>query len=1314
MKKITSLVMMLVLFCTGAFAQDPAEFKNKLIKAGTVQSELVPGTWYFLHTPRNPNQNSTAFGLPGDAVQVAGGFAQDHNGKVYVSTHSTIEALTTEDGAIGEDYLANLVRFVEATEGGYNIQFGTGNWIGDLGDSGNGTQLTTVNNNQYVAGNAGKYNFYLVPNVDGVPNAAGRFAWNKFDMQQRVDNNGTGNGIVFWGSGETAVGEEHTWATDEEIIGNKIYQIYDVVVVGEIDAYDKMWMSLVELYNDIYATDDYSFVDNLAAGVNVGESYGNYRPEDVNAFLEVWNQVVVAMEAVDMGEAEPTTYWATVEELEAFYNQLEAAFDAVEANKVPLAVTNIQPGYYTINSMLNWTESQNIYYTQEEADQLNEESGAVEGDEDFVTTETVKETITVDAPVKSLFGNTYQGNEWLAWANQKPQAQYLWKIETVEGRPSAYRLINMYKGQTFNEIPTSANSQLKDDDTVTVAFDYIGVGEAPVIAEEVTYYGIRLTKSAVGSANYIHCGGHNGGAGVSGYTVGWTADASASNWYLTPIDEATAQEWMNSDEAKLKKMVTEGDLIVGTVPAQIEIAKDIVVTIFDNDSVATDVSQFSSPWTEASEGSIEALLDGNPNTFWHSAWSGGNAEAHVHYLQIAANEPLEGLYSVRMHHRLNGGAALANDNAKKLVVKGYDEDNAELTFEDGDSLGVLTLALGSPGELITGSNLFEGKGHTYLRFYWEESHGSNQRGYFHLGDFNVFRAESGTAHEKTQYEVRKDIIEKLQAAVDVWNAGEFAEDSIELYTDPTFQEAYKNLTEAAAAWEAVYVDPANLRAAIEAAPAKELFVVGNNPGEWASADAAPTGVVNAAQSYDESGAYTPAESEKWIKDIEDAITKAYAAANPIEENKWYRFKFSSEEAYDQFGWDKTGAQAVINGDYDVQTSAALFGKTIAAGKMAYEYVPIEGVEDTLATYITEGVENIYNGNELVFFEDDSEYEAGQDLFRFIKATDSTFIAQHKSGLFLRGGHPATLSVIPSFFKTTAVGAGASVISYYDALGEQDGYNYLHGERSTNRLVSWNAYTLGSNSALLIEEVEAVTDVPATAYEAKLWPGSTYAYTYPVDVQVVSGAQAYGAKLAVTETDTTVVLMTLTDETIKAGTPFILIADCDGDYRTYDEVYNDYKAEFAVESWGFFDKQEVDKLMEEEYAIVAMDHGMKVDTIVNEYCDLVGTMRNVDVEAGKALITKENGFAHTISATTIGAYSAYVASDFDGESADVLGSISVKIEGEITGINDVLNAVAKSGNIYTIDGKLVGKGNINAISNMPAGIYVVNGVKMIKK
>ena len=66
------------------------------------------------------------------------------------------------------------------------------------------------------------------------------------------------------------------------------------------------------------------------------------------------------------------------------------------------------------------------------------------------------------------------------------------------------------------------------------------------------------------------------------------------------------------------------------------------------EKLITRNSQFSSPYTETMEGSLNNLLDGKQNTFWHSSWSAGAAQDGVHYLEISL--PDETVGDVVMHY----------------------------------------------------------------------------------------------------------------------------------------------------------------------------------------------------------------------------------------------------------------------------------------------------------------------------------------------------------------------------------------------------------------------------------------------------------------------------------------------------------------------------------------------------------------------------------------------------------------------------------------------------------------------------------------
>ena len=1349
MKKITSFLMMAAMCCTSAFAQEVGETvdtqlpENKLVTIGTAQAEMVPGKWYFLQNPRNgQNDSYEYFAVPGEKPK-RGGLAEDRTDKVGLSTQTVLDEAMSEEGVSSEEFKKRMVRFVEVegVEGAYNIQFGTGRWFGD----GDPLNTPTITQNQYIGGLAGKWNFYLILNAEGQPNTAGRFAWNYYDMKNRVDNNGQGNSVNFWNSGELTL-ESLDWNQVEEqgdagIIGNNVWQIYDIVVVGELDVYADAFSALIADYTNITSQGEGQVIDQLIAGEGVGNAPGNYRPEDVEAFLAIHSQVEeILMMAESDGMDAIKEMFPTADDLKALNEKYVAAWNHMIENKVPRQMTNITPGYYTFNSCLFWytTKNDTTFYTQEEAEAANAESGLAEGEEGFIAAGDVKDVTStqVAAPKKALYSASAMGSDgnmadWLAWGTQQANAAYLWKVEAVEGKPTEYRMINMWNGKTHISIGQSSNSKLALNDTATVCFDFRNDKEEVKYmdgeeekTEIVTSFNIRSSQQAADAYNYLHCGGHSGGAGTGSWIVGWS-DGGATRWYMTPVDEATANQWIADAEKpkKLTAMMTKADSIVAAFPAQLEIAKDIETTIYENDSVVVTADQFYSQYTTEDAQTIpegqtvyDFMLDGKQSTYWHSAWEAGAVGQKVHYLQVNAAEALEGLYAVKLQRR-----PVSGDHITQLIVKGYTEaPTDETTFEEGTELGVLDFPLSANNETLT-SKVFDATGMNYLRFYSTttaaaSSGGGANRGYWHASAFNVFKASAAPRYETTQYVARKTEADALSAAIAAWEEKGFTEDSLELLDDETFTAAYNALVAAAEAWGAVYVDPAALRAAIAAAPADELFVTGNNPGQWKEGVVTPKATVEAAQAYNASGAYTPAQSEEHIAAIAKAEADVWAAANKVETGKWYRFSFPTEEAYEKYGWDKTPAKAVENEVAGVEEYPALFGKTIAIGQSFVDYVGFtndEGENDTVAVYTVETKDAFYAGDRMFYFED-ADFSEGEDLFRFIQATDSTYKIQNKAtGLFLNG---AALSAHPAYYDVKAIGTGANVIGWTDLFGNRQ-QSYLHAQRADNRLVTWNDTTLGSNSMMMIEEVEAVAEAPATEYVQKLWPGMVYTYTYPVDVTVSEGATAYGAEFVVTESDTTVVLKAFAENKVAKGLPFILIADLEGEYVTTADRLKAIAAEILAENeqYGYNEKVMANVKLNDEYAEVTMDHGMEVDTLVQTTLSMRGTLKGATVKAGKAILAKENGFEHTLVDKTVGANSAWIACDFDPESADVLGSIAIKVEGEIeSGINEVLNKVAQSGKIYNAAGQLVGKGNINTVNSLPAGIYVVNGVKVIKK
>ena len=1337
MKKITSFLTLVMFCCISAVAQySPGDVigtekpvKTK-IKIGTAQAEMVPNKWYFLHSPLEVGSSATEFVMPGDPIPYAGGLMyEDDWGSLVTSTVSEIDALSSEEGVLSDTWFSYMVRFVpvSGSEGVYNVELGNGNWVHKNPFQGTTTKVSS----------AGQFNFYLVKNADGQPNTAGRFAWSQNYMSQYIITYGAGDwmGLYCDGDGEVTAenaGNSDLSLGDEGIRGDMLWQLYDIVVAGNADPYAEVFNILVEKFVEIDCLEDLMFADNLANGVNVGTAPGNYRPEYVNAFLAFHTEVEELLDASEQSMDLVKEKFPTVELLEDLINRYVASYEALIANKVPLAMPNIAPGYYTINSMHTWynTVKDTVYYTQEEADAYNAEQNFVDGEEGFVKEGDIKKVsnVYVPAPIRSLCSLEQNGDSYLGWAQLDSVAEFLWKVEAVEGKPTQYRLINMYQGKVFNGITTYSNAKLVEPtDTNTTVFDFKATTVAPVTEKEVTAVNIRARKHKESGYNYIMISNTNEQRGL---VMGWEGSSDAAQWYLEPVDEATADLWLNGPEAQLKKMIEFGDSIKNAFPAQLAIAKDLV-----KPANVASTTTFSSPYHCPMEGSIAGMFDGNASTFWHANWQNGNGWGYntttgTNYFVVNdVTEAINGNLYVEVTRR-----NAQNDHLTELTVYGtndaYDAaaDKANV-LAAGDELyqwtelGVLQLPYGSSTETIKSNAIeFEGK-YKYYKFVATAT--TTDRGYFHMAEFKLYPATETKLYPTTQYDVRKVEADALQAAVDTWTAAAFNYKNLELLNDENFTATYSALVAAAEAWSAVFVDPTALRKAIANAPSSEYFVVGNNPGQWKEGSATPAAIVAEAEAYNAAGAYTQAQSQAWIDAISEAVANVYGIANPIETDKWYRIKFPTEEMFDTYGWSKAYAQATTGTIASPYSSPALFGKKLAIGTCfvtSTTHVNKWGDSYVINEYVVEPVDDIFEGDGIYFLSGDEEFEDGEDLFRFIKATDSTFMIQNKAtGLFIRSGYPTSFSAVPSLFQQFAIGAGANVLYARNVLGNADsGYGYLYALGTDNSLTTWISTSLGSNAMFMIEEAMDVTEEPETSYTAKLWPGKVNTYTMPVDINVVEGATAYDATLVVGETDTTVVLKSFeAGETIAHGTPFVLIADIDGDYITpsamLEALKEEKKAELNVTSLNDSIVNELKQIVEWSYIYVTLEHGTELDAEVHNAGGLTGVIEGFTAKAGKAVVAKENGFAHTEADTYVDSYTAYIASDFDASSSDVKGSIQISFgEGESTGINEVLNKVSKNGYIYNAAGQVVAKGNINTINNLPAGVYVVNGVKVTKK
>lgn len=467
--------------------------KDVSIKIGTAQQSVEPGKWYVIHTPRNPDEVATTFAMPGDAIAAVGGLVNDNETSLSVTQTSVIETLTSAEGALVNNYYSNLVRFSSIGEDdAYKIQFANGRWLKEIGPSTDASYA-----------NAGNYNFYPIKRND-VANQAGRFAWNKYNMADRVDNNGAGKGVVFWKSGELVAEDTEKYDSsqgDAGIKGNNVWQIYDVVIQGDATYYEALDEIFAE-YESMVSQNG-TFINNLKNNVGVGTSTGDYKKANVDAFLAKHNDIETLINnAMTNGEAGIESSYPDAASLKQLKTDYLALYNKAVNDRV------IASGYYTIRSMFPYN----------------------------------------DGPIRVLGAwSVGEGSDcilnWNVWAEI---SRFIWKVERKEGSDNEYRLVSAFNDLCYNGISNSNLSNVLDDSESYVNFEYMGNGVDPTDNDkDVIVYGIRASHQS--GDTYLNCGDRDNGAAGSGSIYGWNANEPASQWYLEPVDDETVNRCLHGE-----------------------------------------------------------------------------------------------------------------------------------------------------------------------------------------------------------------------------------------------------------------------------------------------------------------------------------------------------------------------------------------------------------------------------------------------------------------------------------------------------------------------------------------------------------------------------------------------------------------------------------------------------------------------------------------------------------------------------------------------------------------------------------------------
>lgn len=149
-------------------------------------------------------------------------------------------------------------------------------------------------------------------------------------------------------------------------------------------------------------------------------------------------------------------------------------------------------------------------------------------------------------------------------------------------------------------------------------------------------------------------------------------------------------------------------------------------TSVPGDPLITDASQLTSNASDSEEGkNLGDLIDGDPNTFWHSDWHGQVNDPH--YLQVSVTEPVSDGYLVVYFRRRN-----TPDNHLTRAKLSASADGE--TWDDLDAEMVLSNP--TPGAEFVSDAYALTKPYSYFRFTHLQTAGDPL--FFHLAEFQLY------------------------------------------------------------------------------------------------------------------------------------------------------------------------------------------------------------------------------------------------------------------------------------------------------------------------------------------------------------------------------------------------------------------------------------------------------------------------------------------------------------------------------------------------------------------------------------------------
>lgn len=801
----------------------------------------------------------------------------------------------------------------------------------------------------------------------------------------------------------------------------------------------------------------------------------------------------------------------------------------------------------------------------------------------------------------------------------------------------------------------------------------------------------------------------------AGWVLSWTDVNDAGNHFTftaVDVDDAKVAQW--AAEAKQIKLNETLSTTYANATAQYnggnvfnrpEGATYTGLFTEDGKMVSATGDEDNSNWwcnkKQGNEGTYEALTDNDPTSYFHSNWGGGEFEPSIeknHYLVAKLDAPASGDIMIKVAKRATGNdyptqfaVYGANDFDKAAgtaswVFQGY----ADISYTDSVAYTMKDAA----GNDSIASSIKDGVGvayahldasYAYLRFsatktQYNAGKPANNRGYFCLAQMNVWPTTGVVKTVTPEYQ------EALSAAPQVYATlgEEIKKAAAELAAGKATQAQIDALNAAIEEFKNNLPVPSRVTDAYNAAKAfldaaNTNNMIGTELAQYSQESA--TALQTTLAKYETFDKIDLVSINAAVNDINAAFNAFKGSVRLPEAGKFYTIKSASTKVVAEADKNAQGYQGAIYNAI-VYSTGNNKSNSLSDANSAVRFTFANHSSEVTADGETSLDAMMSSLSDSISLKDDASY-----VWKAETAQDGKMVLRNlATGMYLTG---ANGKLYQSTEPTPILGEGVKPNVFRFNLGEdaKGVTQYMNTKGATGTVVPWKD-PADENSYWQFNEL-ADDDYTTECFAVKgVKEGQFYACTFPVAVTPDGNAVPYTV-LGVNEAKDKLILAEVEDE-VPAGTPVILLADV---------LTNNGEGTVGNLTVGCEDLASAEFVFEPKVG----------DGLCGVLCEPVEIAETCGHLANGKIVTG----AYTVPCN--GAYLANAA--ITAEKGDASIALAKGVGDTLTGIDDAKVVVLPSVvNVYGINGQLIKKSvkAANATKNLPAGVYVIGGQKVLVK